>query len=344
MKDMECEIPTRQLDTARQKKTGWRVNCQAVTPATEKNPVKNNILKLLASSAAILILGLSGCGGGGGSDVAPAEIPGLVTAVGWYYVNKPPDYSSSGATCDLRPFVYYSTTLTTDDIDTFTLIAANGQHWTATTSKQFGTGSNNSQYISGEFHYGSSPATFPLAGTWTVQLKLKDGHTSTFQKTFHEPGSSAESTHSYVYSPEDYTPTDSSLFVPALRRFPSGGYSISYSSADNKILSTGLAAVRSGYLAAEPRAFNMSCWLYDTDKTYLGYTNYEYTTVDHSSSGLIANGELSIVPAETFASTGNVDLLRVKYIRFVYADGAQYAPTSYASYDYRAISPLIPVN
>jgi hypothetical protein len=239
-------------------------------------------------------------------------------------VNKPTDYSSSGATCDLRPFVYYSTTLTTDDIDTFTLTAANGQHWTATTSKQFGTGTNNSQYISGDFYIGSNPATFPLAGTWTVQLKLKNGHTSTFQKTFHEPGSSAEATHTYVYSPEDYTPTDSTLFVPALRRFPSGGYTISYSSADNTILSTGLAAVRSG--------------------TYLGHTNREYTTVDHTSSGLIANGELSIIPAETNASTGYVDLSRVKYIRFVYVDGAQYAPTSYASYDYLAISPFIPVN
>lgn len=259
-------------------------------------------------------------------------------------MNSPPDYSSSGATCALKPFVYYSTTLTIDDIDTFTLISANGQHWTATSSKQFGTGSNNSPYITGDFYFGSSPSTFPLAGTWTVQLKLKNGHTSTLQKTFHEPGSSAVATHDYVYSLEEYTPTDSSLYVPALRRFPSGGYTISYSSADNKILSTGLAAVRSGYMAAEPRAYNMFCWLYDSDKTYLGYTNREFSTVDHTNSGLIANDELSIDAAETYASTGYVDLTQVKYLRIVYVDGAQYAPTTYASYDYRAISPLIPVN
>jgi hypothetical protein len=304
--------------------------------------MKNYITKLLASLSAVLFLGLFGCGSGGGGGTGVAEIPGLVTGAGWSFTNNAPDYSSN-ATCDLRLSVYYSPTLTAADIDTFTLTSADGQRWTATTSKAFGTDTNNRPYISGQFYYGANAAAFPLAGIWTVQLKLKNGNTSTLTKTLHEPGSSAAATHSYVYTPEDYTPTDGSLYTAGLRRFPSQGYTLSYSYTDNKLISTGLASVRSEFIATEPKAYNMLCWLYDADNTYLGYTTREYSAVDHTSSGLIDNGELSLIAAATTGSTGYVDLSRVKYIRFVYVDGAQFAPTSYANYDWVSVSALIPV-
>jgi hypothetical protein len=298
---------------------------------------------LLANLIVIVTLFLSGCGGGGGGETAAVEIPGLVTAVGWYFENQAPDLSSSGATCGLKMFVYYSPTLTVDEVDTFTLISANGQRWTAKTSKQFGTDTNNRPYVAGQFFSGPNPATFPLGGTWTVQLKLKNGNFSTTQKTLHEPGSSALAASLYVYSPEDFPlPTDAS-YSAGLRRFPSQGYALTYSPADNKIFSTGLAAVQSAYLATEPKAYNMYCWLYDADHVYLGYTIRQYSGVDHTASGLIENGELSLTSTSTTGSNGTIDLSKVKYARFVYLDGAQYAPAFQGSYDWRSVSALVPV-
>lgn len=308
--------------------------------------MKRQMMNMSMASVFFFILGLFGCGGGGGNAGTVTETAGLVTELGWYYANRAPDYSTSGSTCGLKVFVYYSRAIASDEIDTFSLTSANGERWTATTSKEFGTDSTGRPYISGQFISGQNTALMPLAGIWTAQLKLKNNQISTFQRAFHEPGRSTDATHHYLYTPEEYTPpADSSLYVAALRRFPSQGYTLSYSPADGgKIVSTGLAAVRNTFLAAEPRTYNQFCWFFDADGNYLGNTIREYSTTDHSSSGIIKNGELSIIPTATVAEAGYVDLSKAKYLRFVYVDGAQYAPTSYASYDYRSISALIPVN
>jgi hypothetical protein len=146
---------------------------------------------------------------------------------------------------------------------------------------------------------------------------------------------------------EDWAPlTNASQYIAALSRFPPQGYTVQYSSANGGSITTvGLSATRTSFLAAEPNAYNLICWLYDANKGYLGRTNPEYSTLDHSGTNLItANGELSIIPASTTSSAGNVDLSKVKYIRFVCFDGAQYAPSSYSTMDYRSISSLVVVN
>jgi uncharacterized protein YcgI (DUF1989 family) len=132
-----------------------------------------------------------------------------------------------------------------------------------------------------------------------------------------------------------------------LKRFPAVGYSVHYSSADEgKITTTGFSAVQTAYLVAEPKIYNLFCWLYDENKTYLGNTTSAYSVTDHSRSGLITNdGEISIVSAATIATNtgGSIDLSRAKYIRVVVVDGAQFAPQSYSNFDNRSISAVIPV-
>jgi hypothetical protein len=244
--------------------------------------------------------------------------------------------------------LYYSESITSDEIDSFSVTAPTGSKWTlASSNSQFGTSSTGKPYIGKTLLYSDNPQAFPLAGIWTAEIKLKDGKTLSFQKTLHEPGSTDDATHQYLYTKEDWAPsTNPSQYIAALNRFPSQGYTVQYSADDGgRITTTGFSAVRSSFLAAEPRAYNMYCWLYDADNTYLGVTNPEYSFFDHSGSNLIsADGELSIVPASTTSSTGNVDLSKVKYIRFLYTDGAQYAPSSYSNGDYRSISSLVTVN
>jgi hypothetical protein len=268
--------------------------------------------------------------------------------MGWYFDNAALDYYNNGSTCSLRIALYYSESIARDDIDSFSVTAPIGCQWTVvSSSSQLGTSSTGKPYIAKTLTYSMNPQAFPLAGIWTAEIKLKDGKTSSFQRTLHEPGSTDDATHTYLYTKEDWTPsTVPSQYIAALGRFPSQGYTIQYS-ADygGSITTTGFSAVRANFLAAEPRAYNMYCWLYDVNKTYLGYTNPEYSMIDHSSTNLItADGEISIVSVATTSSTGNVDLSKVKYIRFVITDGAQYVPSSYSGMDYQSISSLVVVN
>jgi hypothetical protein len=269
----------------------------------------------------------------------------LITSVGWVYEDAAPDYTNNGATCFMGIKVYYSESIAADDIDSFGVTAPNGWQWTILASKsQLGTSSGGKPYIGSNIYYGTNPHIMPLAGTWVFQLKLKNGQISSVQKTFHEPGSAADATHQYVYAAEDWTPwSDTSQYIAALGRFPAQGYTLQYSAANGGLISTtGLATVRTSFLAAHPHAYNMVCWLYDVNKNYLGYTITEFSPQDHSRTNLIAvNGELSIVPASTVSPNGQLDLSAVKYLRFVYFDGAQYEPSSYSNMDYRSISPFI---
>jgi hypothetical protein len=294
---------------------------------------------------------LVGCGGGGNaSSQNPSESASLITSIGWHFENSSPDYFNNGSTCHLIVTLYYIDSIATDDIVNYSMTAPTGSKWTVVpTNSDLGTSSTGKPYIRGSLLYTENPYTFPLAGIWTAEIKLKDGKTSSFQRTLHEPASTNDATHNYLYTKEDWAPsTDPSQYIAALSRFPSQGYTVQYSADDGgSITTTGFSEVRSSFLATEPRAYNMYCWLYDTNKTYLGVTNNEYSIIDHSGTNLItANGELSIIPASTIlsAGSGNVDLSKVKYIRIVNTDGAQYAPSSYSNIDYRSISSLIAVN
>jgi hypothetical protein len=297
----------------------------------------------------LFMLVLTGCGGGGSTGSASSGTANsLITNVGWLYENAAPDYSNNGPTCFLSVKIYYNNSVASDDIDSFSVTSPNGWHWTITSSNsQLGTSSNGKPYIGGNIVYGANPNSMPLAGTWIFQLKLKNGQISSVQKTLHEPGSSTDASHQYLYTEEAWAPSiNASQYIAALGRFPAQGYTPVYSAVNGgSIVTTGLSAVRTSFLASEPHAYNMVCWLYDANKAYLGYTITEFSPLDHSRTNLItAAGEISIVPASTVSSTGQVDLTAVKYLRFVYLDGAQYEPTSYSNADYRSISSLIAVN
>ncbi len=312
--------------------------------------MKKNAINIVLGLFVITAFILAGCGGGGGTSTPASTNPAnsLITHVGWIFDNAAPDFANNGATCFLNVKVYYSESITTNDIDSFSLTAPNGWYWTiSSSSAAFGISSTGKPYICTSIYYGDNPYAFPLAGSWIVKLNLKDGQTSSFLLTFHESGSSTAATHTYLYTKENWAPlTNPSQYIAALGRFPSQGYTVQYSSADGgNITTTGLSAIMTNYLVAEPNAYNLICWLYDVNKVYLGCTNLEYSGLDHSSTNLItSSGELSIVSASTTSSIGNVDLSKVKYIRFVNIDGAQYTPSSYSNLDYRSISSLVTVN
>jgi hypothetical protein len=307
--------------------------------------MKCNAINVVMGLFIVVMFGLTGCGGGG-SAATPA--PSLITSVGLYFDNIAPDYTNNVTTCSLNITVYYSDSIAPADIESFSMTAANGWVWTIPSQNfQSGTSSSGKPYVRAGIYYGGNSYAFPLAGIWTARINLKNGQTSSLQITLHEPGSSAAATHQYLYSAEDWTPsTNQSQYIAALSRFPTQGYTVQYSAANGgKITTTGLAAVRAGFLASEPRAYNMFCWLYDVNNVYLGNTTRVYSTLDHSSTNLITfDGELSLTPAATTSPTGAVDLSLVKYIRFVYIDGAQYVPSSYSNLDERSISPLVAVN
>jgi len=305
--------------------------------------MKCNVVNAAIGIFIVALLVLAGCGGGGSATTGTTH--SFITSVGWVYQDAAPDYFSSGATCLLSVNVYYNESIAAADVDSLDVIAPNGWQWTIPASdSQMGTSSTGKPYIGSNIYYGANPHMMPLAGTWTFHLKLKNGRISSVQKTFHEPGSAADATHLYVYAGEDWTPlSDTSQYVSALGRFPEQGYSLQYVPANGGLITTtGLAAARTRFLAANPHAYNMVCWLYDADKTYLGSTIPEFSPQDHSRTSLIAgNGELSIVPASTASPHGELDLSAVKYLRFVYFDGAQFEPSSFSSMDYRSISPLV---
>jgi Big-like domain-containing protein len=304
--------------------------------------MKCNAVNVVLGIFIVALFVLAGCGGGGS---ATSSNNSFITSVGWVYEDAAPDYVNNSSTCFLSVIVYYNESITAADIDSFGATAPNGWQWTISASNsQLSTSSSGRPYIGSRIYYGTNPYMMPLAGTWVFQLKLKNGQISSVQKSFHEPGSAADATHQYVYAAEDWTPSsDTSQYIAALGRFPEQGYTLQYSAANGGLITTtGLATVRTRFLAAQPHAYNMVCWLYDVNKAYLGYTITEFSPQDHSRTNLIdANGELSIVPASTASPSGQVDLSAVKYLRFVYFDGAQYEPSSYSNMDYRSISPLV---
>lgn len=311
--------------------------------------MRRRVFKVLMGFYVILLFGMAGCGGGGGAGASatPSQSASLLTEVGWFFDNIAPDLSGNGSTCFLNVTLYCHESIAVDDIESFSITAPTGWRWTVpSTNRQLGTSSSGKSYISGKIWYGENPNAFPLAGIWTAAIKLKSGQTSSLQLTLHEPGSAADATYRYLYTKEDWEPSvNPTQYIAALARFPSQGYTLQYSAADGgKITSGGLSVVRTSFQAAEPRAYNLLCWLYDADGSYLGRTNPAYSPQDHSGTNLIADGELSIIPASTVSSTGQVDLSRVKYVRFVWTDGAQYAPSSYSKIDYRSISALVAVN
>jgi len=286
---------------------------------------------------------LMGCGGGSDSNDSKAS---LLKGMGWYIDNTAPDYYNDGSTCSMNVFLYYQESVAFNEIESFKISAPNGWVWQFTTSNmRTGTNGAGTPYVGGRLIFGGNPQAFPLAGIWTAEIKLKSGSISSFQRTIHEPGSAAAATYKYLFTKEDWTQTDPAQYIAALGRFPSQGYTVNFSAADGgKITTSDLASVRADFLAAEPAAFNMYCWLYDADNNYLGYTYTEYSILDHSKTSLIGgDGELTILPASSIFASGTADLSKVKYIRFVYADGAQFAP-AYSTYDYRSISSLIAVN
>lgn len=309
--------------------------------------MKYNVTNMMVG---LFMLVLTGCGGDGSAIISATNgtVNSTITSIGWLYENAAQDYYNNGQTCFLSVKVYYNESIAETDIDSFGVTAPNGWQWTITLPKsQLGTSSSGKPYIGGSIYYGANPYTMPLAGTWVFQLKLKNGQVSSMQKTLHEPGSSADAAHQYVYTKEDGSPATSvSQYVAALGRFPAQGYTLQYSAANGgTITTTGLSSVRASYLDAEPHAYNMMCWLYDYKKNYIGYTIAEFSALDHSKTDLItANGELSIVPASTVSSNGQINLSAVKYMRLVYFDGAQFEPSSYSNADYRSISSLIAVS
>lgn len=296
------------------------------------------MFRLMMVCVVVSQLFLSGCGGGS-DDPAPK----LITFVGWVYDNAPADLSSYSMGLSVR--IYFTPLVLGSDIDSFIVTAADGTQWTVPVSTSYPS-TTGQPYVTARLVSSRSTSVLPLAGSWSFALKLKNGTTSaSYRLKFHEPGSSVDATHPYVYAKEDWTPSiNPSQYVAALGRFPTFGYSLQYSSAGGgAITSTGLPAVRSAFFAAEPTAYNMYCWLYDANNTYLGYTKSELTTQDGAISGLVTpSGELSITSAFKTGSDEPVDLALVKSIRFVYVDGAQFGAG--ALHDYRSISYLVPVN
>jgi hypothetical protein len=309
--------------------------------------MKCNVINVVMGFFMVTLLVLTGCGSGGSATNGTAN--SLITGVGLVYINAAPDFTNYVSTCFLKVEVYYSESIVAADIDSFGVTAPDGSQWIIPSAdSDLGTNGRGQPYIGSTIYDGGYPNSMPLAGTWVFQLKLKNGQISSVHKTLHEPGSSADATHQYLYAEEDWTPPSTyvSQYIPAMARFPAQGYTLQYSAANGGIITTkGLYAVRKNFLAAEPHAYNMQCLLYDVNKAYLGQTITEYSLQDHSRTNLINfNGELLIVPASTVSSTGQVDLSAVKYLRFVYFDGAQYEPSLYSEVDYISISSLIEVN
>jgi hypothetical protein len=310
----------------------------------------NHLNGITRAFAALFILCLLvGCGGGGSKRIPDTTEPeSLISSMGGYFENIAPDYYEDGTTCVLTVILYYDKSIAKDEIESISLTAPNETLWSFTLlDSRFFTSSTGEPYFISTLGDSNNPHSLPLAGIWIAEIKLKNGKTSSFQQILLEPGS-LDATHLYLYTQEDFTPSKNpSQYVAALYRFPSQGYTVQYS-ADNggRITTTGFYAVRSTYLADESRAYNMFCKLYDESLAYLGASDMEYTLYDHSSTDLITeDGELLITPASTESSTkGSIDLSKVKYIRIVNVDGAQFAPRSYMSMSHDSVSSLIPVN
>lgn len=296
-----------------------------------------------------VLMVMGGCGSGGGAlSEDSGEDTGLITGVGWFFQNSPADMDPNGATCLLTIQLGYNPSLSASDIESWSVISPDGVRWNIPLAESStGTFTSGDPFVARRLYYGANRAILPLAGTWTVILRLKDGKSSLLQGDLAEPGSDATPTHSYVYSPEEWTPpANSPDYIAALKRIPAQGYTATYSAAGaGKITTTGFAAVKSAYFAAEPVAYNFYCLLFDQDNKYLGYTGTAYSLNDHSPTALLTpQGELSIAQEAVTFDNGAVDLSRVKYLRVVASDGAQFAPSGTLRMRYGSISGLVPVN
>jgi len=316
--------------------------------------MKCRTISVVMGFVMVALFVLSGCGGGGSEAIfiPSGTANSHITSIKWTYYNAAPDLSNEGYTCFMSVEVYYNESIAAADIESIGVKAPNGWRWTIpATANQLGVNSSGKPFVGGNIvgniDYGETIYKMPLAGTWFFQLKLKNGQISTVERVLNEPGSTAAATHKYVYTKEDWTPsTNASQYIAALGRFPAQGYTLHYTAANGGLLTTkGLSAVRNSFLAAEPHAFNMAIWLFDANKAYLGCTITEFSPQDHSRTNLIdGNGELMIMPASTVSSTGQVDLSAVRYISFVFIDGAQYGPNSNLKADYRSVSSLVAVS
>lgn len=299
--------------------------------------MKNLRLLMFMMCLLVPMLALSGCGG----DTSDSS-SNVVTGLNWTFENIAPDVYDDGMTCGLRVYVYCSG-IAASDIDSFTIIAPDGYYWQIPASEaQFGT-SGGKNYLGALLGYDENLRTIQLAGTWTAQVKLKNGKVSTYQRKLREPGMSSDATHKYVYAAEDWTPPLYNYwdYTPLLRRIPTGAFTVAYSSVNGgRISTTGFAAVRTAYLSTETKFYNMYCWLYDVNQNYMGMSVTQYSPLDHTSTGLVVNGEIGITASLV---TTSMDLSRVKYMRVVCVDGAQFQPTSYSSFDSRSMSTLLSV-
>lgn len=307
--------------------------------------MKYRLRTFMAWGLVFAFLILQACGGGG--DSAPAEANAL-RAIGWVYENLSPDLLNDGSTCCLSVYFHLTDTVSSTDVDRLRITAPDGLRWSIPASDLQPRISSKGEFFQVLLSNSNNRHSLPLAGTWTMTATLKDGRASTLQKTFHDPGTSSQATYQYVHTAEDWTPTnDPWRYAPVPRRFPSTDYSVNYFTAQGKITTTGFAAARAAHLATEPAVYNMNCWLYDQNDNYLGYTIAAFSLEDHTATGLLAeDGELSIVSASTSSdgSGAPVDLSRVRYIRIVEVDGAQFVPQSYGGYDHLAVSARVPVD
>ncbi|MBJ6725540.1 hypothetical protein [Geomesophilobacter sediminis] len=269
----------------------------------------------------------------------------FITSATYLYENVPSDTGSDAVRMYFIPS--YSSTIASTDIDRINISNdGSGATWnipaTAIDPSAFGTGTVSLPLINS-----ANPHAFPVGGTWTVRMRLKNGEVSALWGPFHEPGTLNAATHRYLYAAEDWTPptANQSDYVPLLGRFPTTGVSFTYStdtSGTGTITSSGFAAANAAFLAAQPTAYNFYCLLYDANGAYLGVSSLQYKKADHTSTGLLGtDGEISFAAAMT--SNASLDLSTVKLLRIVYLDGAQFQAINPGAYQMVSYSNLVQV-
>ncbi|UFS70180.1 hypothetical protein LPW11_20185 [Geomonas sp. RF6] len=291
----------------------------------------------------VVLCALAGCGGGGGGASSSSSSSGVITGVAWSFENESPDLSGNVATCYLNVQVKCSPSIAASDIANWAVTAPTGWGWRISGANSAkGITSNGTPYIAAGMWYGADINAFPLAGNWKVTIVLANGEVSSYDFVMQEPGSTANATHDFLYTPEDSTPFFPAQYIAALKRFPAEGCTFNFTG--NSVVSSGFASAAASYLAAEPRAYNLYLWLYDGNFSYVGYSQPVYSLTDHSASALMTpDGEISLTPASVTTSTGAVDLSQVRYVRVIAVDGGQFPLSGALLFHYRSISAPVPV-
>lgn len=310
-------------------------------------------LRLLPALSLLLLLSACGGSSGGSSDNANANIQ----SVGWHFENLPSDYDTGGdgRSLGLNVNIYYTGSARREDIQEAQIRVelpdgtTKTWPWTIpadTETERFGSNGN------GLFHYGArlffedDGHTFPLKGTWTAKLKLKDDTTVSQGFSLHEPGEKTKATHKFLYTEDGSPPADDADYVPALKRFPVEGVTVSLVDRGAEglaLVSSGLKDARASFIPENSLFYNSLVWLYDAGGNYLGRSLPEFKYTNHERSGWMpAADEMSLDAASTEWSGGITDIRQVKSVRFVYTDGEQYT-TDHAQFDIRSVSPLVPV-